>query len=72
MTTDQPAVVIPLTEQQRAALEPYRQAVQQAQAALGSAFGLLVTGAGVDLSTHAARLADDGLSYVVTPRETAA
>jgi len=67
--TDAAEQMVPLTDAQRAALEPYRQAVQQAQAALAGAFGLLVTGAGVDLSTHAARLADDGLSYVVTPRE---
>lgn len=62
-----PAEVIRLTEQQRQALAPYRAAVAQAQEALSAAFGLLVTGAGVDLSKNAARLDDDGRGYVVRP-----
>lgn len=63
------AEVIPLTPAQRAALEPYRAAVAQAQAALSSAFGPLVTGAGVDLSSRSARLTDDGAGYVVSARD---
>lgn len=59
-------LVIPLTAAQRAAMEPYRAAVAQAQAALSHAFGLLVTGAGVDLGTSSARLTDDGAGYVVS------
>jgi len=65
--TDAAEQMVPLTDAQRAALEPYRQAAQQAQAALAGAFGLLVVGAGVDLTTSTARLTDDGCGYVVQP-----
>lgn len=60
-------LVTPLTDQQRAVLAPYVQAVAQAHAALAQAFTLLVVGAGVDLATHTAKLEDDGASYVVRP-----
>lgn len=60
--------VLPLTPAQKAALAPFRQAVAAAQAALSQAFGLLVTGAGVDLATHTAELSDDGAAVTVRPR----